>query len=96
MAKTKEETTATKSTTKAKAVKAAPKRAAAAPKKAAKPAAKKPAKKSLVALVENLGRAMGRVSTTSADSKAEQPPVELIGAVLMMHEIIDGIKKIAR
>jgi len=55
-----------------------------------------PAKKSLVALVENLGRAMGRVSTTSADSKAEQPPVELIGAVLMMHEIIDGIKKIAR
>ncbi|TFG11802.1 hypothetical protein EU537_11390 [Candidatus Thorarchaeota archaeon] len=52
--------------------------------------------KSLVALVENLGRAMGRVSTTSADSKADQPPVELIGAVLMMHEIIDGIKKIAR
>jgi predicted nucleic acid-binding Zn-ribbon protein len=55
-----------------------------------------PTKKSLVALVENLGRAMGRVSTTSADVKAEQPQVELIGAVLMMHEIIDGIKRIAR
>ncbi len=55
-----------------------------------------PTKKSLVALVENLGRAMGRVSTSSLDSKNEQPQVELIGAVLMMHEIIDGIKKIAR
>ena len=45
-------------------------------------------------LVANLGRAMGRVVAPS-DEK-DIPRVELIGAVMMVHEIVDTMKKIIR
>ncbi len=52
-------------------------------------------KKVLTSLIEGLGRAMGRISAVSAD-KDDSPKVELIGAVMMVHEIVDGVKKLSR
>ncbi|MHA1929522.1 MAG: hypothetical protein ACTSV2_13180 [Candidatus Thorarchaeota archaeon] len=51
-------------------------------------------RKTMAGLVANLGRAMGRV-VTPHDTK-DIPRVELIGAVMMVHEIVDTIKKIVR
>ncbi len=53
------------------------------------------AKIALTSLVKGLGRAMGRVSRPD-DEKAPDTRVEMIGAVMMVHEIVDGIKKLVR
>ncbi|MFW9907852.1 MAG: hypothetical protein ACFFEF_04695 [Candidatus Thorarchaeota archaeon] len=52
-------------------------------------------KKALSGLIEGLGRAMGRISGRPDDER-EAPKVELIGAIMMVHEIVDGVKKLAR
>jgi hypothetical protein len=52
-------------------------------------------KKALASLIEGLGRAMGRISSVSADKDAS-PKVELIGAIMMVHEIVDSVKKLSR
>ncbi|MHA1906138.1 MAG: hypothetical protein ACW98Y_02500 [Candidatus Thorarchaeota archaeon] len=54
-----------------------------------------PTKKAVNSLIEGLGRAMGRISSASAD-KDDSPKVELIGAIMMVHEIVDGVKKLSR
>lgn len=54
-----------------------------------------PTKKALTGLIEGLGRAMGRISSRPAEID-ESPRVELIGAVMMVHEIVDSVKKLAR
>ncbi|TFF96846.1 hypothetical protein EU546_00495 [Candidatus Thorarchaeota archaeon] len=53
------------------------------------------AKIALTSLVKSLGRAMGRVSRPD-DEKGPDTRVEMIGAVMMVHEIVDGIKKLVR
>ncbi len=52
-------------------------------------------KESLTSLIENLGRAVGRVAGHATD-KDEGPKVEMIGAVMMVHEIVDAIKHLTR
>ncbi|TFG03928.1 hypothetical protein EU538_12950, partial [Candidatus Thorarchaeota archaeon] len=47
------------------------------------------AKIALTSLVKSLGRAMGRVSRPD-DEKTPDTRVEMIGAVMMVHEIVDG------
>jgi len=54
-----------------------------------------PTKKALSGLVKGLGRAMGRISSQPADVD-KSPRVELIGAVMMVHEIVDAVKKLTR
>jgi hypothetical protein len=55
-----------------------------------------PAKKALTGLVEGLGRAIGRVAGPPDERTKEEPKIEMIGAVMMVHEIVDGIKRLAR
>jgi len=52
-------------------------------------------KKTLTTLIEGLGRSMGRIVGKPAE-KDDAPKVELIGAVMMVHEIVDSIKKLSR
>ncbi len=52
-------------------------------------------KEALSSLIEGLGRSMGRIAGSPAE-KDDTPKVELIGAVMMAHEIVDSIKKMAR
>lgn len=52
-------------------------------------------KKTLIGLIEGLGRSMGRIVGKPAE-KDDAPKVELIGAVMMVHEIVDSIKKLTR
>ena len=52
------------------------------------------AKVALTSLIENLGKSMGRV--TGPPSERDKPKIELIGAVMMAHEIVDSIKKMTR
>ncbi len=52
------------------------------------------AKKTLATIIENMGRSVGRISRPEA--KTEEPRVELIGAVMMVHEVVDSIKRMAR
>jgi hypothetical protein len=54
------------------------------------------AKKALVSLIESLGRSMTRVSREVGDSHGEEPKVEMIGAIIMVNEIVDTIKKTVR
>jgi predicted transcriptional regulator len=54
------------------------------------------AKKALVSLIESLGRSMTRVSREVGDSHGEEPKVEMIGAVIMVNEIVDTVKKVVR
>ncbi len=54
-----------------------------------------PTKRALSNLIEGLGRAVGRISSRPADAD-DSPRVELIGAVMMVHEIVDAVKKLAR
>ncbi|MHA2076005.1 MAG: hypothetical protein ACW99X_00290 [Candidatus Thorarchaeota archaeon] len=54
------------------------------------------AKKALVALIESLGRSMTRVSREVGDSHGEEPKIEMIGAIIMVNEIVDTIKKTVR
>jgi hypothetical protein len=55
-----------------------------------------PAKKALTGLVEGLGRAIGRVAGPPDQRAKEEPKIEMIGAVMMVHEIVDGVKRLAR
>ena len=52
-------------------------------------------KKALSGLIEGLGRAVGRISSQPADED-DSPRVELIGAIMMVHEIVDSVKKLSR
>lgn len=53
-------------------------------------------KQTLVSLIESLGRSMTRVAREVGDSHGEEPKVEMIGAIIMVNEIVDSIKKIVR
>lgn len=53
-------------------------------------------KRALVALIESLGRSMTRVAREIGDSHGEEPKVEMIGAIIMVNEIVDTIKKMVR
>lgn len=53
-------------------------------------------KKALVSLIESLGRSMTRVAREIGDSHGEEPKVEMIGAIIMVNEIVDTIKKMVR
>ncbi len=50
----------------------------------------------LTNLIKTMGRAMGRVSAPPSGLAKAEPKIELIGAVMLAHEIVDGIKKMAR
>ena len=50
----------------------------------------------MVALIESLGRSMTRVARDIGDSHGEEPKVEMIGAIIMVNEIVDTIKKMVR
>ncbi|MFW9811437.1 MAG: hypothetical protein ACFFF9_03210 [Candidatus Thorarchaeota archaeon] len=54
------------------------------------------AKKALVTLIESLGRSMTRVSREVGDTHGEEPKIEMIGAIIMVNEIVDTIKKTVR
>lgn len=54
-----------------------------------------PTKKALSGIIEGLGRSMGRIAGQSAE-RDDSPKVELIGAVMMVHEIVDSVKKMTR
>ncbi|MHA1963991.1 MAG: hypothetical protein ACW97G_05345, partial [Candidatus Thorarchaeota archaeon] len=53
-------------------------------------------KQALVTLIESLGRSMTRVAREIGDSHGEEPKIEMIGAIIMVNEIVDTIKKIVR
>jgi hypothetical protein len=50
----------------------------------------------LTTLIKTMGRAMGRVSAPPSGLVKAEPKIELIGAVMIAHEIVDGIKKLTR
>ncbi|MHA2140642.1 MAG: hypothetical protein ACXADC_06895 [Candidatus Thorarchaeota archaeon] len=50
----------------------------------------------LTTLIKSMGRAMGRVSAPPGGVTKTEPMIELIGAVMIAHEIVDGIKKMTR
>jgi hypothetical protein len=50
----------------------------------------------LTSLIKTMGRAMGRVSAPPSGLVKAEPKIELIGAVMIAHEIVDGIKKLTR
>jgi len=53
-------------------------------------------KQTLVSLIESLGRSMTRVAREIGDSHGEEPKVEMIGAIIMVNEIVDTIKRMVR
>jgi hypothetical protein len=54
------------------------------------------AKQALISLIEGLGRSMTRVSREAGDIRADEPKIEMIGAIIMTNEIVDAIKKMIR
>ncbi|MHA2021068.1 MAG: hypothetical protein ACW96N_05090 [Candidatus Thorarchaeota archaeon] len=50
----------------------------------------------ITTLIKTMGRAMGRVSAPPSGLVKAEPKIELIGAVMIAHELVDGIKKMAR
>jgi len=54
------------------------------------------AKQTIVSLIEGLGRSMTRVAREAGDSQLDGPKIEMIGAILMVNEIVDAIKKMVR
>ncbi|MFW9961805.1 MAG: hypothetical protein ACFFDV_12355 [Candidatus Thorarchaeota archaeon] len=54
------------------------------------------AKQTLVTLIEGLGRSMTRVAREIGDVRADEPKIEMIGAIIMTNEIVDAIKKMIR
>ncbi len=54
------------------------------------------AKKTIISLIEGLGRSMTRVAREAKEVELEEPKIEMIGAILMVNEIVDAIKKIVR
>ncbi|MFW9836153.1 MAG: hypothetical protein ACFFE7_01430 [Candidatus Thorarchaeota archaeon] len=53
-------------------------------------------KQALVALIESLGRSMTRVAREVGDTHGEEPKIEMIGAIIMVNEVVDTIKKMVR
>ena len=51
------------------------------------------AKTAIADLVSGLGRAIGRVAGPPGERDKKSPKIEMIGAVMMVHEILDGIKR---
>jgi hypothetical protein len=54
------------------------------------------AKDALRGLVEELGRSVNRLAGPPGERGAGDARIEMIGAVMIVHEIMDGVKKIAR
>ena len=54
------------------------------------------AKATIVQLIEGLGRSMTRVAREAGEPQFNEPKIEMIGAILMVNEIVDAIKKIIR
>lgn len=54
------------------------------------------AKEAIVSLIEGLGRSMTRVSREAGNIDAGEPKIELIGAIIMVNEIVDAVKKMVR
>jgi hypothetical protein len=54
------------------------------------------AKATIVQLIEGLGRSMTRVAREAGEPQFNEPKIEMIGAILMVNEIVDAIKKIVR
>ena len=54
------------------------------------------AKATIVQLIEGLGRSMTRVAREAGEPQFNEPKVEMIGAILMVNEIVDAIKKMVR
>ena len=54
------------------------------------------AKKTIVSLIEGLGRSMTRVAREAGEVQLHEPKIEMIGAILMVNEIVDAIKKMVR
>ena len=54
------------------------------------------AKNALRGLVEELGRSVNRLAGPPGDRTGAEARIEMIGAVMIVHEIMDGVKKIAR
>lgn len=55
-----------------------------------------PAKQVLIPIIETVGRSMTRISKEVADVRDDEPRIELIGAIIMVSEIVDAIKKVIR
>lgn len=54
------------------------------------------AKQTIISLIEGLGRSMTRVSREASEVQLDEPKFEMIGAILMVNEIVDAIKKMVR
>jgi hypothetical protein len=54
------------------------------------------AKQAIISLIEGLGKSMTRVFREAGDVRADEPKVEMIGAIIMTNEIVDAIKKMIR
>ena len=54
------------------------------------------AKQTIVSLIEGLGRSMTRVAREAGEVQFNEPKIEMIGAILMVNEIVDAIKKMVR
>ncbi len=50
----------------------------------------------LTGLLEALGKSIDKLTSPPPDKPIEEPRVELIGAVILMHDVVDTIKKIIR
>ncbi len=53
-------------------------------------------KKTIVSLIEGLGRSMTRVAREANEAQPDDPRIEMIGAILMVNEFVDAIKKMIR
>jgi len=53
-------------------------------------------KETMVSLIEGLGRSMTRIVREAGNIDAGEPKIELIGAIIMVNEIVDAIKKMIR
>lgn len=53
-------------------------------------------KRAIVTLIEALGRSMTRLSRETGGAGEDEPPVTVIGAIIMVNETVDTIKKIIR
>jgi hypothetical protein len=54
------------------------------------------AKLILIKLIENLGKSLTKVAGTPELKEKQEPKIEMIGAVMMVHEIVDVVKKMSR
>ena len=54
------------------------------------------AKLILIKLIENLGKSLTKVAGTPELKEKQEPKIEMIGAVMMVHEVVDVVKKMSR